>query len=82
MSAIYCKLTSCPYNKGLYCDKLTMFVTEQGVCAELTLRSPQEYVKQEVQNGFRSEFSENKREDCGNEETLNGSNDQESGETK
>ena len=82
MSTIYCKSANCQYNKnGLYCEKLTIFINEARSCIESLFEyKNSEYVKQEMQNGFRCEDT---KDDCRTgeiEENIIGSNETESEE--
>lgn len=81
----YCKFASCPYNKsGLYCDKLILTIDAAGRCEEIYPRfasseRPQPH-KQEVQNGFRCEDTQDGCRTGETEEPIVGGNESELGE--
>lgn len=81
----YCKLASCPYNKGgLYCNKLILTMNAAGQCEEIYpahvgSERPQPH-RQEMQNGFRCENTQDGCRTRETEEPIVGSNETESGE--
>lgn len=64
MSTIICKSALCPYNKGLYCDKLTLFINAEGQCEEL-------YPRRKTYQGSLPHYTKQKKQEVITNEVKN-----------